>query len=77
MTITFSEIVKNAPELAALKRQAKNWTNEDESRDYERFKKIISSWVGWDARRGLPDFMYSSHAYTIAILAIVYGRDNV
>ena len=77
MSITFAQIKTHAPELAELKRQAKNWTDGDEAREYERFKKIISSWVGWDARRGLPDFMYSSHAYDIAIMAIVYGRDNV
>jgi len=77
MSVTFAQIKEHAPELAELKRKAKNWTDEDEARDYERFKKIISSWVGWDARRGLPDFMYSSEAYDVALSAIVYGRDDV
>lgn len=73
----FKDICQQAPQLAELKKQAKNWTDNDEARLYPSFKSIISSWVGWDARRGLPDWMYTSEAYDIAIKAIVYGRNDV
>lgn len=65
----FADLVRECPELEQIKREAKGWRDDDNPEMWDRYESLkarMKRCVGWKARKGLPEFMYTMQAFDIA-----------